>query len=386
MTGYQNGKCLQKLIDLVYDASFDDKRWSELVPEIARTFNSTSVVLKAYGTDGSVRMMETTDNLVIAKKDKDWADYWHRNDLWVEQSTAIGMSVVVTSQELVPEAVFERSGFYQDWNRQLGIFHMIGTLFPMGSGSIGVLGIHRQREAGTYVDQDRRRLSDFLPHLQRALRLRTQLAEASLKAEASADALNRTGTGIVVVDAKSLILYVNRTAEDMILQTSALRIIGGRLTSAEPAIGMRLLRMVKMATQVASGVPGPAGRALAIARSGRLPVTVSAAPFRCTRGHFAVLRPAAIIFIRDPELPTLAQEALRDLFGLTRTEAAIGALVAEGRSLEIIAETLGIGIGTVRSHLKKVFAKTGTNRQAQFVSLALRCTVALDTSESLVRE
>lgn len=74
------------------------------------------------------------------------------------------------------------------------------------------------------------------------------------------------------------------------------------------------------------------------------------------------------IFIRDPELPITA-ERLCDLFGLTRTEAAVAAALGRGRSLEEIAAGMGIGLGTVRSHLKHILAKTGTHRQAEAVAL-----------------
>jgi DNA-binding CsgD family transcriptional regulator len=82
-------------------------------------------------------------------------------------------------------------------------------------------------------------------------------------------------------------------------------------------------------------------------------------------------RPAALVFIRDPEAP-LAATRLRELFGLTRTEAAVAAGLGDGKSLENIAADLGTGIGTVRTHLKRVLAKTGTHRQAQLVALLAR--------------
>ena len=84
-------------------------------------------------------------------------------------------------------------------------------------------------------------------------------------------------------------------------------------------------------------------------------------------------RPAVLLFIRDPEAP-LAVARLRELFGLTRTEAAVAAALARGQSLEDIAVQRGIGLGTVRTHLKRILAKTGTHRQAQAVALLARST------------
>lgn len=42
-----------------------------------------------------------------------------------------------------------------------------------------------------------------------------------------------------------------------------------------------------------------------------------------------------------------------------------------GERLDHAAEQLGIRVGTARNHLKSIFAKTGTSRQAQLVRLLL---------------
>lgn len=49
----------------------------------------------------------------------------------------------------------------------------------------------------------------------------------------------------------------------------------------------------------------------------------------------------------------------------------VATLLAQGRSPAQIAGKLGIGLGTVREHLKRALAKTGTHRQANLVHLLL---------------
>ena len=86
---------------------------------------------------------------------------------------------------------------------------------------------------------------------------------------------------------------------------------------------------------------------------------------------FGEERPAVLVFIRDPEAP-IAVAQLRELFGFTRTEAAVAAALGQGQSLEDIATDMGISLATVRTHLKRILAKTGTHRQAQAVALLAR--------------
>lgn len=59
-------------------------------------------------------------------------------------------------------------------------------------------------------------------------------------------------------------------------------------------------------------------------------------------------------------------------FHLTRREAALAGLLAQGVDLAEAALQSGIGIGTARGYLKQTMAKTGTHRQAELVSLLLR--------------
>jgi DNA-binding CsgD family transcriptional regulator len=56
-------------------------------------------------------------------------------------------------------------------------------------------------------------------------------------------------------------------------------------------------------------------------------------------------------------------------FGLTRAEARLASIIAEGRGPENAAEALGISRGTARNQLKAIFGKTDTHRQSELVAL-----------------
>jgi DNA-binding CsgD family transcriptional regulator len=45
-------------------------------------------------------------------------------------------------------------------------------------------------------------------------------------------------------------------------------------------------------------------------------------------------------------------------------------LIAGGRTVAEAAGALGIGVSTVRTHLLRIFDKTGTHRQADLVRMA----------------
>ncbi|PTW55679.1 regulatory LuxR family protein [Breoghania corrubedonensis] len=86
--------------------------------------------------------------------------------------------------------------------------------------------------------------------------------------------------------------------------------------------------------------------------------------------------PAVMALIVDPSRRAAPTDALlRNLFGLTPTEARVSSLLVQGDRLEDIARGLGIQQSTVVFHLRNIFAKTDTNRQTDLVALLLSLTV-----------
>ncbi len=64
------------------------------------------------------------------------------------------------------------------------------------------------------------------------------------------------------------------------------------------------------------------------------------------------------------------EQALAALFDLTPTEAKVLTMIGAAKTVAATAAALGVGQGTVRTHLLRLFAKTGTRRQAELVKLA----------------
>jgi DNA-binding CsgD family transcriptional regulator len=81
---------------------------------------------------------------------------------------------------------------------------------------------------------------------------------------------------------------------------------------------------------------------------------------------------AAVVFIVDPDgqFDTPVQ-MLTELFALSRAEARLAALLLKDRSLRQAAEELGVSLNTIRTQLRKLFEKTGSNRQSALIRTLL---------------
>jgi len=225
---------LSDLVGHLYDAALDDTLWAGTADRIAGALGSTSAVVKLHGVDQQVRLLETTTNLTAP--DPAWAEAWHSRDLWVQRSVGVGLSEIVTSDQLVTAEEVRRSDFYQEWLPTLDIHHMVGAVFAAEGGAIGVLGVHRPADADRYDRADRAAVRAFLPHLARALRIGQRLDQARVSAARMLESLDLLDTGVVVADAAGAVRHLNPVAAAMLARDEGLRIRRGRLSSPIPVL------------------------------------------------------------------------------------------------------------------------------------------------------
>lgn len=350
---------------------------------IAGALGATSSVVKLHGNADAIHILDTTSNLVIPDHRQDWADHWHRNDMWVERSASFGLSRIVTSDDLVTAEEQRMSGYYQDWLHPIDIHHMIGAVFATEGDGIGVLGVHRPEDARGFDAQDRETVAMLLPHLERAMRLSQRMAQASFARDAALESLDTLDTGIVIADRAGTIVHMSAVAEAIIARQPGLTVRAGRLRARAPALQARLLSALADAVMLATGKGAGLPPAIPVDRADGPPCTIAFAPLRPRWAALARSEPLALLLLRDPAYPPHRIDQLRGLFGLTRMEALVAAELARGRSLTDIGDALAIGIGTVRTHLKQILQKTGTNRQAEAVALLTRSAAALPVRRGL---
>jgi DNA-binding CsgD family transcriptional regulator len=106
-------------------------------------------------------------------------------------------------------------------------------------------------------------------------------------------------------------------------------------------------------------------------RLGRLPIVIDSVIG--LEGDTDSGKNDALLLLTDlEERRVVSPHSTEEVFGLTATQARVASLLAEGSSLAEIARDIGITPSTARNHLKAVFARTGTRRQGELVSLLSR--------------
>ena len=79
---------------------------------------------------------------------------------------------------------------------------------------------------------------------------------------------------------------------------------------------------------------------------------------------------AAVLFVQKAALATHSPpEVIAKTYRLTAMELRVLLAIVEIGGVPEVADTLGIGEGTVKTHLKRLYEKTGARRQADLVKI-----------------
>lgn len=204
------------------------------------------------------------------------------------------------------------------------------------------------------------------------MQLQLRLAGLNGLPESSAEILNLLLQGVILVDGEARVIFANRAAEGVLRGGRGLFSGCDGLRAEMPGETRRLRRLVARCAAPGPRLGGAGGRLL-LSREHGLPLTVFVAPHYSRLGWIDFVRPRAILFVSDPEATVARRKRwLRENFGLTSAEAAVAAEILRADGLRLVAGRLKVSLETVRTHLAHVFAKTGTQRQAELVRLILQ--------------
>jgi DNA-binding CsgD family transcriptional regulator len=178
---------------------------------------------------------------------------------------------------------------------------------------------------------------------------------------------------VILLDERGAPLVTNRTAERILAKNDGLTLDReGPWASTSKQTG-ELRHALARATQAGKSDGEDSDVAMRLLRpSGRPALEVVVTPIGRESSPLFDHRAAAAIFLAEPDAQNGCPTArLRRLYGLTPAEAEVAHRIVQGMALSEIAEALGVTIHSVRGHVKQLFAKTGTHRQAELVRLIL---------------
>jgi DNA-binding CsgD family transcriptional regulator len=220
-------------------------------------------------------------------------------------------------------------------------------------------------------ERTRSLLTLLVPHIQRASLIGRTIALNRAAADAFADISESLVAGWFLIGSNRRLLRANRAGQALLADEAVLRESGGRLFAADPRADRALHAALARSEKGESVQTGPSLAIPLSASAGHrhvahlLPLT-SGSRRKAGPGYAAI----AAIAVRKLALDVpAAPEIIAEFYGLTPAELRVLFALVEFGGVSDIAGALGVSPGTAKTHLRRLFAKTGTRRQVDLVKL-----------------
>ncbi|MBD9482789.1 helix-turn-helix transcriptional regulator [Pseudomonas sp. PDM14] len=257
-----------------------------------------------------------------------------------------------------------RSPYYQEFKRPYGMRGVSCVKLQKSQQQSAFLSLLTNLDARQPSAQQQALLTRISPHLVRTAQLANVVNGLELELEARQLLQAQHVTPLWLVNAEGRVVFCNDAAERR-LKEPGLPLVqrNDRLTLVRTSgVFTAMLR----AACGSKGAPRAGWCRLPEASGGELLITpVNAEAWF----NLYFQEPLALVALLDNQPRT---QLLAELFQLTPAECRLAELIVQGLSPEECAGRIGVSINTVRTQLRALFRKTGTDRQAELVSLFMR--------------
>lgn len=348
---------MSRLIGKFYDAILEPQAWEPALAEFCQLSGAKAASIHTFNP------MEGRIGLYI----EHGCDPIYTRSLFSTYAamTPTGASIFMAEVDepmgvfdFIDEDEFIASRFYREWCQPQGYYDMLGTLISKQPREIGALSITRIERQPRFNAHDKELMALLAPHVRRAVKIAGLLENRVHDIEQLTDVIDVLDSAVIITNSDGKILRTNfagRTAltTGLILQSSE-----GMIDSNDEDVR----REIKSALN--GDVRGPSTFTLPATDGSRKLVAIM--PLGAQRNEFAIF-----LKTEDADIPAIGRHLVA-AFKMTPREVGVLMPLLEGHTPAEVADKLGIGMATVRTHLQRLFNKTGTNSQAELVSLILR--------------
>lgn len=358
----------EQLIGLLYEGAADEQPFTRFL----------AALREWLGADRATMLVERQRRDwpgVIFSADGKSARIEHYRNLFAQDPFKdLPAGQVVTLCEHLGREEFERSAFMENFMRPHGMLHVLGADVIESSGIRIRLRVSRFAAREDFGSDEKARLAPLLAHVERVMGLFIRLANAETELELFEGVLTRLAVATLVIDRDCRILHASPLAAELLAEGDALRNDNGLLrivgsASLTKALAQAALDIADADVQQ----PAPLETRFLHCTRGSSHIGLQIRPVPPSSKLDAPLRGTALVIIIDPDRDVAPPpEMLRQLYGFTRAEAELAALMGRGFNLDEASDLLDISKHTGRAHLRAIYSKTGASRQSELVRMVLR--------------
>jgi DNA-binding CsgD family transcriptional regulator len=349
----------ESLVEQIYEAAADAELWPQVMHDLAGAADAAGGIILTRRAD---TWMGWRYSQALARGAEEYMTGPAMRSQATARILALDHAGFMTEDAVFPDpAEYLSDPLMTEWGTPAGLHHAAATAIRVSTGDLVVVQVNRRMGESQFGPSEIRNLDAFRPHLARAGLLAARWRLQRLRA--AAEALEIIGLPAAIVDADGKVLAANSLIEAM--PSHVIWLPKDRVALTDPKANVLMRRAL-------SDIRNPANtsvRSFPAAGAGETPIVVHVVPATgkardLFEGGFGVL---TVTPVATPSAPD--RSLIQGLFDLTAAEARVAGGVAEGLTLDQIAERHGVTVGTIRSQVKSIFAKTGTERQSQLAAL-----------------
>jgi DNA-binding CsgD family transcriptional regulator len=360
---------ISNLVGDIYDAALDPAMWIGVLAKIADFAGAQAGGLAIK--DSASEVIETHYQFGINPGCMQaYSETYSKFDP-LAGVPLFGVGQIVSLPDLVPYEEYRQGRFYQEWARPQGWIDVASAVLEKSGTDCAFLGVIRHKAGGMVDDEMRRRVAIIAPHVRRAILVGKAIHFKRAKAAALAETLDGLSSGMFLVGGRGHIIHANVAGRLILGADDFLRSIRGQLVAGDAQVNQTLREIFAIAEQ-GNAALGVKGIALPLtAHDGAryvahvLPLTSGA-----RRGAGITYTATAAVFVRKAALETHSPaEVIGRAFRLTPMELRVLIAVVEVGGVPEVATALGVAETTIKTHVSRLFEKTGAGRQADLVKL-----------------
>ncbi|MCP1766952.1 helix-turn-helix transcriptional regulator [Bradyrhizobium japonicum] len=274
---------------------------------------------------------------------------------------------IVSIPDLVNFDEYRKGRFYQEWMQPQGCSDAANVVLEKSSCPVMMTVLSGRRMVDPAM---KHRLSLIVPHASRALLINRAITAQLTLATALADVLDNLASGIFLLDASCRVVHANSAGHALLAADDVVRSVAGQLVTSSAEANQTLREAFATGNDVVLLAARDRAIPLLSPSGERYVAHILPLSSVLRNGSERVVNAAGALLLRKVSLGGQSYgELIARTFDLTPAELRVFLSIVEIGGIPETAAALGIAETTAKTHLHRVFAKTGVSRQADLVKL-----------------
>ena len=358
---------LGRLSEAISAAAADPSLWPVFLERFAAATRSDRMILHREVVAGSRKGQFRFTYGATGTLTEEYERYYGpRNPILKSGGSVLVPGRAAVRQEACSEATFLSSEYYNDFLRPNDILQVFGSVLAQDGPSVLMISGTGSHAREPFGDEELRLLRTQIPHLQTAIMLQDRLGMAEDRLLRIETAFDSNPDAVLLVDSEAVVLAANRSARKVLEARDGLYLQQDRLRLVDRVLAQRLTGILKgIGLASRFHLDAPPGRSLRVpSASGESDWLLQIFPVEKNMAGAAVIFVSTTATSKRPAASDLA-----DLFDLSPMQQQIALRLFDGDLPAQLGDHLRITRNTLKTHLRRMFAKLGVSRQTELMRL-----------------